>query len=149
MAGEFVDLAEALEKGLGVWLAEHAAVQASFGTNSVRVMAGEDDRTVFPRIQTGEDNFFPASTQGRPARMGTSRIHIWTRESGFTLCKRIGSAVLGALTVTDADGVNNGLAIAGYRVTSGFNVLERYMRDPAENVRHGVLDFEMRFVPAA
>ena len=81
--------------------------------------------------------------------MGTSRIHIWTRESGFTLCKRIGSAVLGALTVTDADGVNNGLAITGYRVTSGFNVLERYMRDPAENVRHGVLDFEMRFEPAA
>lgn len=149
MAGEFVDLAEALEKGLGAWLAEHAAVVAAFGTNPVRVMSGEDDRLLLPRIQTGEDNFWPVSTQGRPARMCTARVHIWTREAGFTLCKKLGGGVLSALTVTDTEGVNNGLAIPGYQLSYGFNVLERYMRDPAENVRHGVLDFELRFEPAA
>lgn len=149
MADDFSTLATALQDGLGEWLAAHAGVRAAFGTNPVRVLTAADERAVMPYLQTGEDDFLPADTQGQPARIATSRVHVWTREPGFTLCKQIGGGVLAALSVTGPDGANNGLTAAGYELVYGVNVLERYMRDPAANVRHGVLDFELRFVPAA
>lgn len=145
MAAEFGALAEAFQDSLGLWLAGHAGIAAAFGTNPVRVVSAVDDRSVLPVLQTGEDGFRPALG----ARIVTPRVHVWTREAGMVLCKRIGGAVLDALTVTDEAGANNGFTVPGYRLVYGFSVLERYMRDPAENVRHGVLDFDMRFEPAA
>lgn len=149
MAAKFAELPEKYELALGDWLAAHAGVKAAFGANPVRILSAVDDRSGMPCIQTGEDAFRPADRQGVAARVVTSRIHIWTRESGMILLKRIGGAVGGALTITDADGVNNGFDVAGFRLVFGEMVLEKYMRDPTENVRHGVLDFEMRFEPAA
>lgn len=149
MAAEFATFAAAYQDALGAWLAADAAIIAAFGANPVRVAAAVDDRSAMPALQIGEDDFRDVSAQGAPARLVTSRVHIWTRESGMGLVKAIGGAVLGAMTATNAEGVNIGLIVPGFQLSHGANLLERYLRDPADNVRHGVLDFEMRFVPAA
>lgn len=148
MAAEFAGFAEAYQTALGTWLAADAGIAGAFGANPVRIVSAVDDRTLMPCIQIGEDDFRDATVQGSPARIVTSRVHVWTRETGMVLLKRIGGAVLGAMTATSAEGVNIALAVPGYDLIWGRNVLERYLRDPAENVRHGVLDFEMRFAPA-
>lgn len=149
MAAEFAAFAAAYQEALGAWLAADAGIVAAFAANPVRVLSAVDDRTVLPVIQTGEDDFRDGGVQDAPARIVTSRVHVWTREPGMLLVKRIGGAVLGAMTATNAAGVNIGLTVPGFELSHGRNLLERYLRDPADNVRHGVLDFEMRFVPAA
>lgn len=149
MAAEFAAFAGAYQDALGGWLAAHAGIVGAFGANPVRLVAATDDRTVLPCLQFGEDDFRDDSRQDSPARIVTSRVHVWTREPGMILVKRIGGAVLGAMSATDMAGVNIALNVPGFQLVYGRNILERYMRDPADNVRHGVLDFEMRFVPAA
>lgn len=150
MADDFFDLPEKLQDGMGAWLAAHAAVVAAFGdANPVRVLSAQDDQRKIPYLQTGEDAFYPQGSQDSPLCLVRSRVHVWTRETGFVLCKKVGGAVARALSITSAAGVNNGMQVDGYSVVSGFLLMARYEHSPGENTRHGILDFEMRFVPAA
>ncbi len=149
MAAEFAAFAGAYQDAVGAWLAADAGIVAAFGANPVRVVAAVDDQSALPCLQIGEDEFRDVGAQDMPARIVTSRVHIWTRETGLVLVKRIGGAVLAALTATQSSGANTALAVPGFQLVVGTNLLERYLRDPAANVRHGILDFEMRFVPAA
>lgn len=90
---------------------------------------------LFPRINMGEDQEFPADdVVGRYTRL-LATMHVWVREPGLVGAKTITSAVRKALILQRWN--RDGLFCIDTRLQTA-----RYLRDPDGLTAHGVITFE-------
>jgi hypothetical protein len=138
-------LANDLVDAVGAWLQADAGVIAAFGTKPVKIRRGDFDEASLPYLAIGEDELRRADVGCLALFEVTVRVHCWTREPSGTMCRAVLGAAAEALTITQPDGSNRPLTVPDFELISGFQELQRYLRDPKPNVSHGVADFTFRF----
>jgi hypothetical protein len=126
-----------IQDAVGAILEADADVTAALGSHNARILGGPDPTATFPYLTIGEDTGVDASVQFLSARTVRLAVHIWTKEEGFASCKDIGAAVISALETEDGFAVSTDV-----RCVSCFPDRERYMRDPRNGIRHGVIELE-------
>jgi hypothetical protein len=125
----------AIQDAVGAILEADADVTAALGSHNARILGGPDPSAVFPYLTIGEDDAKDVSVQFLEAKSIRLIVHVWTKEDGFASCKEIGAAVISALETEDGFDLP-----AGLRCVLCYPEGERYMRDPRNGIRHGVIE---------
>lgn len=125
-----------VQDAFGLILEADAAVTAALGSHTGRILGGTDPTATFPYVTIGEDEPTDASVQALEAKSLRMTIHIWTKEGGFAQCKTVEAAIVAALDSADGHAMP-----AGLRCVSCFHERSRFMRDPVNGIRHGVVEF--------
>ena len=125
-----------VQDAFGLLLAGDSAVTASLGSHNGRILGGTDPAATYPYLTIGEDEPTDASVQNLEAKSLLMTIHIWTKEGGFAQNKTIEAAIVSALDSEDGHTMP-----AGLRCSGCFHRKTRFMRDPKNGIRHGVVEF--------
>jgi hypothetical protein len=133
-----MNLAE-LQDAIGALLEADAGVTAALGSHDARILGGPDPNAAFPYLTIGEDEERDTSVQFLTSSDVFVRIHIWTKEDGFSQCKAIAGAIRAAMDTDDGFPVSDNIRCCG----SYFRTA-RFMRDPRGGIRHGIVGFELR-----
>lgn len=111
--------------------------------NPLRLYQDVPPNPTFPYITIGDDQNVPDLAQGLDGSEIFLDIHVWSRASGYTECKKIGAAIKacfpvdGSLTLTE----NRDLLIERRS--------EQHMVDQDETTKHGIYTFRALVEPAA
>ena len=92
--------------------------------------------TSFPYITLGEENAMDWSTKTFQGLQTRFDIHIWSRYPGMKEVKEIADQILALLNYRT-------LLIDSHTLVLIRLIDARFMKDPGENVRHGILRFEI------
>lgn len=125
-----------VQDAFGFILEGDASVTAALGSHNGRILGGTDPTATFPYLTIGEDEPTDSSVQDLEAKSLRMTIHIWTKEGGFAQCKTVEAAVVAALDTADGHDMP-----AGLRCVSCFHERTRFMRDPVNGIRHGIVEF--------
>lgn len=127
-----------LQDFAGNLLAGDQGVTDALGSHAGRVQGGTTPNGPYPYLAIGEDEMNDASVQFLEAGTVRMKVHVWTKEEGFSACKAIEAALRKALT---ADGAFD--AIVGLRVVSCDFWTNRFFKDPKHGIRHGVSEYDV------
>ena len=125
-----------VQDAFGLIMEADAALTAALGSHNGRILGGTDPTATFPYLTIGEDESRDVSVQSLTAKALRLTVHIWTKEGGFAQCKTIEGALIAALDSEDGHAMP-----AGVHCPSCFHERTRFMRDPKNGIRHGVVEF--------
>jgi len=124
----------AVQDGLGAAIETAAgASPATELANLTRVMGATDRDATYPYVTIGECEVNAGGTDCADTATLIFPMHIWTKEKGFTQCKKIDAALIDLFDDTP-------FAVTGHTVTGCFHRRSRFMRDPQRGIRHGITE---------
>ena len=124
---------------VAVWRAS-ADLKTLIG-DPIRLYQDVPDSPVFPYVTIGEGQDVPDLAECIDGSEVYSDLHIWTKESGFTTCKKIVATMWAAASAASITLTENRLILVE---RNG----ERYLRDPSDPIKHGVLTLRALTDPA-